>query len=280
MSKIIITGASGFIGRHLHSHLIASRADVIAVSRKHLEGLKQVTDYAHSPDGDVLFHLGEEPDRALVNKAGIAYLEASVRVVGMLAKRGFPRLIYISSGAVYGDERLQPSKPGDTVIANDIYNRAKLINENMVLEAGGVVVRLGNIYGKGMSAGNVLSDIIAQIPMRGHLEVRDATSVRDYLHVDDLVEALKLLALSDYTGVVNIASGIGSSVRRLAEISLSAVGQANRKIVSTNLVRGSSSINILDISETNIILGWRPRISLVDGVNSLLINKLESNHEN
>jgi len=278
MSSIVITGASGFIGRHLHERFIGAGADVIAVSRKHRAGMWQVADYARSPDGDVLIHLGEEPDRALVNRAGAAYIEESVRVVAALAKRGIPRLVYISSGAVYGDQRQRPSKIGDSVVANDIYNRAKLINEDIILSAGGSVVRLGNVYGEGMAASNVLSEIIAQIPLQGHLSVRDGTPVRDYLHVNDLVEGLVLLAQLRYSGIINIATGVGTSVRRVAEIALSAAGQVGRKIVSSGSVKRHFSTNILDITETNSVLGWAPRISLVEGLTELVHRKIGLKH--
>jgi len=70
MPTIVITGASGFIGQHLYAHLTAIGANVVAVSRKNNAGMLHVEDYYDSPDGDVLIHLAEEPDRALVNGSG------------------------------------------------------------------------------------------------------------------------------------------------------------------------------------------------------------------
>jgi nucleoside-diphosphate-sugar epimerase len=273
MSTIVITGASGFIGRYLHAHLIASGAAVVAVSRKNRTGMLHVEDYRHSPDGDVLIHLAEEPDRALVNGAGEVYLQTSASLVTALARRKFPRLVYISSGAVYGDKCQHPCKSSDTVVANDVYSRAKLINEDIVLASGGAVARLANVYGEGMAASNVISDIIAQIPTADSLKVRDETPIRDYLHVNDLVQSLEKFASSDYCGVINIATGVGTSVRRVAEIALSAAGQAGRQIVSSGSMKRPVSTNILDITETNSVLGWTPRIGLVDGLTELVQGK-------
>ena len=277
MSTVVITGASGFVGRHLHARMVATGAHVIAVSRQPCAGMLQVDDYGRSPDGDVLIHLGEESDRAVVNRAGEAYLDVSARVVGALAARGYRRLVYISSGTVYGDSSPQPSKPGDAVIANDIYNRAKLANEGIVLAAGGGVARLSNLYGKGMAASNVLSDIIAQLPGSGPLVVRDAAPVRDYLHVRDVAEALVRFAESNYSGIINVATGSGTSVRRLAEIVSAAAGQAGREVVSTNSMARPST-NVLDIKATSAILDWRPRMDLVDGLTELVHSKMGSNH--
>lgn len=278
MPAVVITGASGFVGRHLYARLVATGANVVAVSRKPRAGMLQIDDYGHSPDGDVLIHLAEESDRAVVNRAGEAYLDVSARVVDALAARGYRRLVYISSGTVYGDASPQPSKPGDAVIANDTYNRAKLTNEGIVLAAGGAVARLSNIYGVGMAASNVLSDIIAQVPGPKSLEVRDAAPVRDYLHVSDVAEALARFAESNYSGIINVATGRGTSVRRLAEIASAAAGQAGREVVSTNSMERTST-NVLDIKATSAILDWRPRMDLVDGLTELVHRKMGLNHE-
>ncbi|HEY3432214.1 MAG TPA: NAD(P)-dependent oxidoreductase [Rhodocyclaceae bacterium] len=277
MPTIVITGASGFVGRQLHAHLVAMGAHVIAVSRQPRTGMVQVDDYGRSPDGDVLIHLGEESDRAVVNRAGEAYLDVSTRVVGALAARGYRRLVYISSGTVYGDASPEPNEPGNAVIANDIYNRAKLANEDIVLAAGGGVARLSNLYGEGMAVSNVLSDIIAQVPGPGPLVVRDVTPVRDYLHVSDAAEALARFAESNYMGIINVATGRGTSVHRLAEIALAAAGQAGREVMSTNSMT-RSSINVLDIKLTSVILDWWPRMDLAERLTELVHSKMGSNY--
>lgn len=277
MPTVVITGASGFVGRYLRARLVISGFNVIAVSRQPRLDMVQVDDYSQSPDGDLLIHLGEESDRAVVNRTGEAYLVASLRVVSALAARSYRRFVYISSGAVYGDASRQPSKPDDAVIANDIYNRAKLANEDVVLDAGGGVVRLSNLYGEGMAASNVLSDIIAQLPVSGPLVVRDAAPVRDYLHVHDAADALVRLSEKNYNGIVNVATGIGTSVRCLAEIALGAAGQVGREVVTTSSMP-SPSTNVLDIKVTSSILDWRPRIGLVDGLTKLVRSKIGLNY--
>ena len=274
---VVITGASGFIGRHLHAHLVSSGIHVIAVSRQPRKGMVQVDDYERSPDGDVLIHLGEEPDRAVVNRAGETYLNLSAQVVGALAARGYRRILYISSGTVYGEAIAQPSKPSDAVIANDIYTRAKLANEGLILAAGGCIARLSNVYGEGMSKNNVMSDIIAQLPGLGPLVVRDTAPVRDYVHVSDVAVALALFAGSNYNGIINIATGLATSVQRLIEIALTASGQADREVVSTEKVSRFTS-NIIDIQATRTILDWQPQVNLVSGLTELVQSKMGSNH--
>lgn len=278
MSTIAITGASGFIGCHLHKLLSARGVNVVALSRQHRAGMIQVSDYSNSPDADVLIHLGEEPNRALVNSLGQEHLEESARNIRILSKHGYRRFIYVSSGTVYGDSSLHLKKPGDIVIRNDFYNRSKLLNESITLENGGAVARLSNIYGSGMAPCNVLSDIIAQVPGVGPLKVRDGSPIRDYLHVSDLVNALERFAVSNYNEIVNIGSGVGTSVRRLAEITLAAAGQPDREIISTHLMKDSFSACVLDVSHTNSILSWQPEITIDDWITDYIQKKISRNH--
>ena len=63
-------------------------------------------------------------------------------------------------GVVYGDENKEPCRVDMPVIANDAYSKLKLRNEQIVLDSGGVVVRLSNLFGIGMTTGTVMSDIV------------------------------------------------------------------------------------------------------------------------
>ena len=102
LKRVIITGATGFLGRYLLSHLVGS-FDLVSVSRTSGAGVVQAPNYASVPDGDLLIHLAEESDRAAANRAGEAHVEASTRVARALSRRFEGRMIYASSAVVYGD---------------------------------------------------------------------------------------------------------------------------------------------------------------------------------
>jgi UDP-glucose 4-epimerase len=273
MMTIVITGAAGFLGRHLVKHPGFAGKRVIPVSRHGRPGFVQVADYRQSPEGDLLIHLAEEPDRGLVNKYSERYVQDAAKLVANLANRANQRIIYASSGAVYGDEREEPCKVGMPVGATDAYSRAKLQNERIVLDAGGCVVRFSNLVGLGMSPNNVLSDVIRQVPGKGPLYVRDDGPVRDFLSVRDAVSAVILLANKGATGIFNVGSGIGTSVRKLAEMALAHGGDGGREIIasSPSLKR---SVNVLDISETTNNLGWTPLVSIQEQLAELFLNKV------
>jgi UDP-glucose 4-epimerase len=199
-------------------------------------------------------------------------------VMNALSRRGYQRIIYGSSGVVYGDESEIPCRIDMPVIANDVYSQSKLFNEKIVLDAGGIAVRIANLFGEGMSANNVMSDIIRQVPGEGPLRVRDDKPVRDYLHVSDAATAIGMLIDGSYCGLMNIGSGIGTSVRSLAEFALAVAGQSTREIIATAPV-SKRSTNVLDISETRKILDWAPAASLQEQLTRLINNKEQLAHE-
>jgi UDP-glucose 4-epimerase len=256
MASIVITGASGFLGRAVMARLTSLRLPHTSVSRRSEPGCHQVVDYRDTPTGDVLIHLAEEPDRAIVNSLDETYLDHSAAVVSALAKRA-GALVYASSGAVYGDANDTPCSPDATVAPTDLYSRSKVHNEALVLAAGGTVLRLSNLFGPGMSPHNVIADIARQLPQTRALEVRDDKPVRDFLNVNAAVDAIVLLQQTPCPGILNIGSGIGLSIRELALLALHSVGQQGREIVVTQPT-ARRSVNILDITQTLRRLRWSP----------------------
>lgn len=259
--RVVITGASGFLGGHLHTSLSARGRDVLALTRRPIKGLTTIATYDGTPSGDFLVHLAEEPDRGKVNQIGAAYLEESQRVIRILATRFGGNMIYASSGAVYGDKSDSPYSIHSPTVGSDFYSRAKLANEEVVLGAGGIVVRLSNLYGPGMSTNNVMSDILRQIPGPGSLQVRDASPIRDFLHVSDAATAITMLLECNFSGIINVGSGVGISIHSLARLALNVSGEADRPVESVAQA-SVRSINVLDIAETGRVISWAPKMSL------------------
>lgn len=261
MTKVAITGASGFLGGYLNEYLKAIGLTVIPYSRRLLPGMSQIQDYGQTPKADFLIHLAEEADREKVNKMGEAYLDNATDVLKILSHRFGKGVVYASSGVVYGDENKEPCRVDMPVRANDAYSKLKLRNEQIVLDSGGVVVRLSNIFGIGMTAGTVMSDIIHHIPGSGPLRVRNDKPVRDFLPVSESASAFGRIIESNFSGILNVGSGIGTSINSLAKLFLESVGQENRDIIATQQ-SSKISVNVLDISETMRAIDWSSDFSL------------------
>jgi UDP-glucose 4-epimerase len=253
---IVVTGAAGFLGRAVMAQLALLGLPATGLSRRPMPATQQVTDYADTPAASVIIHLAEEADRGVVNHLGDAYAEGSAAIVRKLVARA-ERIVYASSGTVYGDDNEEPCTLATPVVAADTYSRSKIRNELIALDAGGTAIRLSNLFGGGMSTTNVVSDIARQLGATGPVSVRDDTPVRDFLAVQDAASAIVLAATTPCTGVLNVGSGVGLTIRRVAEIALSATGQSVRGIVASQRA-SRRSVNVLDVAETRRRLGWIP----------------------
>jgi UDP-glucose 4-epimerase len=266
---VVVTGASGFLGRRVTWSLRERDIDCVGVARRPAADTVTVASYEDTPRGDVLVHLAESADQRAAETGGPEYLAAAAATLSALLEKGFGRVVYASSAVVYGDRSSSPRGPGDPVVISDAYSRLKRDSELAVLGQEGVVVRLSNLYGPGMSSENVVSAVLRQIPGEGPVRVRDCTPIRDYVWIDDAADALATMALARPRGVYNVGTGCGTSVGQLAEAALDIAGESDRPILETS-PSGRSSQLVLDVTLTTEAFGWRPRTALRDGLTILM----------
>ena len=263
---IVVTGASGFVGRALVQALVRCQVRVTAVSRKALTDLDascvEVSDYGDTPcDPDaVLVHLAEESNISAANRSGEAHVEMVRARVAALAAKGFRRIVYTSSGQVYraGADTAEP------------YIKGKLAAEKIVLAAGGAVVRLANIYGPRMSTQTLIGDILRQIPGTGPLRIRNAAPRRDCLWIDDAVEGIEMIARGNARGVFDLGSGKSASAGDVARLALAAAGEADRPVLADTDTGSDTDTVILDIAPIRQQFGWRPTVDLGEGLARLV----------
>ncbi|MDH4188028.1 MAG: NAD(P)-dependent oxidoreductase [Nitrospira sp.] len=275
--RIVVTGASGFLGRALMRKLTRNGIEVIGVSRHRLPGLAQVASYADAPGGDVLVHLAEVSDRKWVETNGAYYAQAAYETLDSLLEKGFDRVVYSSSAVLYGDQCETLRRVEEPVHVVDIYTRLKYESELSVLRRKGVVARLVNIYGPSMSEKNVLSAILKQIPLDGPIRVLDVTPIRDFLWIEDAAEALAIMSLGKASGIFNVGTGLGTSILELAHIVLNAAEQTGRSVESGHQDTRHSHL-VVDIAQTVAEFGWRPTTTLQNGIETL-VNMIKEQHE-
>ena len=269
---IVITGATGFIGSALCKKLEEKKEySIIKVTRsqKLKSGFCHVTSYQQTPPGDILIHLGEDPDRSRVNKMGDSYLEITDQVMESLIKKGYKKIVYCSSSIVYGNQGKNLYSENMPTYADDIYTTVKLENEERVLRSGGIVARISNVIGSGMSKNNVLSDILSQLPGKDSLTIRNINPIQDFISVDDAVDAIASLLKNDISGIYNIGSGVGTSINKLIELVLSVSEQDDREIKST-IKNAGFSYSVLNIEKIKKITGWTPKYLLSQSVKKML----------
>jgi GDP-4-dehydro-6-deoxy-D-mannose reductase len=244
--RALLTGASGFLGRRLAARLkrdgftvagvcldrlgLPESIPIHAVDVRDAAGLARVVA-AESPDVVVhlaaLAHVGESwrrmPEYFAINVLGTENVVA--------AARG-RRLLFVSSAEVYGavPEDEQPIDERRALAPRSPYALTKAAAERLALAAGAVVARCFNLVGAGQTRSFALPSFAAQLAAIGAgrvppvLKVGNLTARRDFVHVEDGVEALALLVERGVAGeVYNVASGralsIAEALERLVRVS-------------------------------------------------------------
>jgi UDP-glucose 4-epimerase len=235
---------------------------------------------------DVLVHLAWSgvPLADQGYASGLSHgLLPSLHLMDAARRHGGLRIVYPSSGGtVYadrGDRRLHHED--DACLPTNPYGIQKLAAEHYLRVLSGTgrasarILRVATAYGWLSSAdaqqgfiGIALRSALRGEPVR---LVGDPENVRDFVHRDDIAEALLKAALKPIepgeTEVVNIGSGVGTSVRQVVALIEQELGRpvATRQ-EHWDAARGLPGHAVLDISRARELLGWSPRIALSDGI--------------
>ena len=304
--KVVITGASGMIGRSIVKELSGRKISLTCLSRleqsdgrngvRWLTGDLSVDGVAEQilEDQDAVVHLAHDTIPLSVGADILSVLQRNIyptlKLIGAARKRTRAiHIIYLSSGgAIYGEPVVakQPSRETDRCEPLTEYGIQKLIIERylqVASMAGGVrctVLRVSNAYGAVLNPDRMqglIGTSVARVQQRQPLRlIGDPDNVRDYIHVTDIASAVRLALQHPSTfDIFNIGSGIGSSVLEVLDM-ISRIGECNspvevKEVRCSNLL---ASWNVLDISKAKAELDWSPTISLEAGIQAMFSKEL------
>jgi UDP-glucose 4-epimerase len=295
--KILVTGGAGFIGSHVvdafvaAGHAVAVADNLSTGSRRwlnpkaslHLVDLRsrRLDEVFAAERPEAVAHLAAQAavGRSVVDPA----FDASVNIAGGLnlldacRRFGVRRMVYSSSGgAGYGDTEVIPTPEGHPSRPASPYGITKVAVEQYLEALGplwgmsGLSLRYANIYGPRQNpegeAGVVAifcHRLLAGLPLTIN---GDGLQTRDFVHVDDVARA-NVLALerADVTGAINIGTGIETSVVAIADALRAAAG-SSAPSVHGPARPGEQRRSCLDAVLAARRLGWRPRVSIADGL--------------
>jgi len=297
--KVLITGAAGFLGSHLCDKFIAEDFHVVGMDNlitgdlkniKHLFKLEQfefynhdITRFVHVPgDIDYILHFASPASPIDYLKIPIQTLKVGSlgthNLLG-LAKEKNARILIASTSEVYGDPLVHPQTEEyygnvNAIGPRGVYDEAKRFQESITMayhRFHGLetrIARIFNTYGPRMrlNDGRVIPAFIGQALRGENLTVfGDGQQTRSFCYVDDQVEALYSLLLSDYTLPVNIGNPEEITILDFAEEIIKLTG-TDQKIVFEPLPKDDPMQRQPDITRAKKILNWQPRMSRSEGM--------------
>jgi dTDP-glucose 4,6-dehydratase len=299
MKTILITGAAGFLGSHLTDRFIAEGYKVIGVDNlitgnvdniAHLVGnpnflfvRHDVTQYNYfSGEIDYILHFASPASPIDYLKLPIQTLKVGSlgthKILG-LAKEKKARYLLASTSEVYGDPLIHPQTEDywgnvNPVGSRGVYDEAKRFSEAMTMayhQYHGVetrIVRIFNTYGPRMRLhdGRAIPNFIRQALKGEDVTVYgDGSQTRSVCYVDDLVDGIYRLLLSDEVNPVNIGNPNELTMLDLAKEIIDITG-SNSKIVFEDLPQDDPKVRQPDISKARALLGWEPKVGRREGL--------------
>ena len=299
MARVLITGAAGFLGSHLCDRFIAEGDEVLAMDNlitgnmenlEHLIGNPNftfyhhdVSNYVHVPgELDYILHFASPASPIDYLKIPIQTLKVSSlgthNLLGLALNKG-ARILVASTSEVYGDPLVHPQTEEywgnvNPVGPRGVYDEAKRFMEAMTMAYHTYhgletrIVRIFNTYGPRMrlNDGRVLPAFIGQALRGEDLTVfGDGSQTRSFCYVDDLVEGIYRLLMSDHTEPVNIGNPYEITISQFAEEIMELTG-TDQKVVYQPLPVNDPMQRQPDITKAKEILGWEPKVMREEGL--------------
>jgi len=295
----LVTGGFGFLGSKLIKELLKKDAKVIVISRK-----KRVLDFKGKniilikadllnlnklkikTKIDGIFHLAAKTpfNTKKYSDSDVSQdLLMTKNICSFSLKYNIPKIIFASGFIVYNSKNKIPLIESSNVQPETLYGKAKYLSEKYLLDTLKnsstklTILRFSTVYGPTQTSPGVIPNFIKASLANKELNVSLQTVKRDYLHIDDAIDAF-ILSFQKTSGIYNIGSDKSYSVLNIAE---SIINEIHRgKIMRVNFAKTLSD-NRLNINKSKKILKFKPKISLKEGLKQTIDwNKLMSTHPN
>lgn len=300
MEKVLVTGGAGFIGSHLVENLLESGLDVVVLDNLSSGRRNWVPDGARLIEGDIrdaaawvraldgvdrVAHLAamarSGPSLTLIDDCQTANVDGTLLGLKLSNEIGVKKFVYSASSTHYGNQ-MPPQTVNTKPDLLNPYGLTKHVGELWSLlfdRAYGlpvIALRYFNVYGprqpRSGPYGLVIGLFLEAAAQGKPLEIHgDGLQRRDFVHVRDVAECIRLSLFSDVHGkVFNVGTGANLSILDLARKISSDYYHADRRA-------GDAQETLADISLTTQLLGWAPRVSLDDALDELKNLETSSN---
>ena len=306
---VLITGANGFVGSHLVNRLISKKAKVIALSKKEektlsgtineiasVEDFEKLNDIVRRNKVNIIFHLAAQPIVEVGQENPLDTFEVNIRgtwnILEAARENNIQKVVVASTVHVYGDNPKvpfkeeyfpQPSRPYETSKAcADLLAQSYADTYDLPVE----IPRFANIYGPGdFNFSRLIPKVIRSILKGKKPEVWDIGSVRDFLYIDDAINAYLMLAQKQLVGgkrlrVYNFGAGKPIKIYDLVLKIIQLLNKDMKVKTETPPKERFSEIKkqYASIAKAKRELGWYPAVTLEEGLSKTIKWYQENTH--
>lgn len=293
--RILVTGATGFIGFNLVNRLISLKAKKIftlsndereirgAESEKiDLADYQKVADYIKKVKPTVVFHIGAlvvlSRDFGIAQQCIDSNIKGTLNLLEAVKECELKRFLFLSTEEVYGANSL-PYKEDQLPMPPSPYAVSKVAGENFCMlyhrlyKLPATIFRINTVYGPHMPESRFIPSLIRKAITNDAIDFNSGKNKRDYIYIDDLLDAIILSVKNkDVSGhILNIGTGLPTSGKDLAKTVLKIAGSASK--INFNAFpdrEGEAPEWRIDNSKAKKMLNWLPKFSLEAGLSKTI----------
>tara|TARA_B110000196_G_scaffold104892_1_gene91110 strand:- start:340 stop:1188 length:849 start_codon:yes stop_codon:yes gene_type:complete len=274
--SILITGATGFIGKHLVKK-IPNYNMAVDQNGKNID-LRIRKEVLKIKRSDIVIHLaGKIPSEKNYSKN--IFFEhnflGTLNILEYCIKKKVKKIIFVSS-YVYGNPEKNPISEKHQIKPHNTYTKSKVLSEELCkiyaekYKIEIIILRPFNIFGNLQKDNSLISNIIKSIKNNSHITIINKNNKRDYLFIDDLIDAIiKLIDYKCKFEIFNIGSGKSYSFENVVQLFEK---ENKKKIKRKYKISKKNSIPKIqaDISKIKKEIKWNPKYTLVEGIEKII----------
>jgi nucleoside-diphosphate-sugar epimerase len=298
--KILVTGTAGFLGSNLASKLLERDCKVVGVDNlvtgnlrniAHLQSERNFTFYQEDviqfsenleSGFDQIYHLASPASPPKYMKYSYETMMVNTIATDRLCKYALlndSRILFSSTSEIYGDPLVHPQTEEywgnvNTLGIRSVYDESKRFGETIISHhkreknLNAVIVRIFNTYGPKMDPndGRVVTNFIRQILEGKPVTIYgDGLQTRSFCYVDDLIEGLILAMNGKEFGPINLGNPVEFTLIELLQ-AIDSILRLEPEIIFQEIPEDDPKMRKPDISRAKRMLGWTPRVDLIDGL--------------
>lgn len=296
--NILITGGAGFVGSHLCEKYANGENSVICLDNgfhdrlNGIESIQRVSgdisneeiilgnppliELLECKEIDAIIHLAAQVNigkaKDFPMKTWKINVDGTLNLLELARKNDIRKFLFASSSEVYGSALYLPIDENHPLGTTSIYGASKIAGDRLChaySETYGMdigILRPFNIYGPGQRGIGVIPLFVEKI-LSGQPPIiqGDGSQTRDYIFIDDMISAYDAMLREKDTGAINFGTGVGTSVKEIANIVAVACNSDIRPVFEGKPANTTSKL-VANITKAKIYLDWRPKCSIRDGI--------------